>query len=156
MALMRAQAIHSQVSRLRLGRAAVLPYADKFEAQAAAVEAFLQAARLAPSQGETWYELGTSLFFAGEVATSHSLHPTSQSICSGPVQWHPCPTHGPGGGGGASLRVRPRARAAPRAAPGRAQQGRRLRCGPTPPKDRVRGRGGVYNRSSLANEFPWS
>ena len=38
MVLMRAQAIHSQVSRLRLGRAAVLPYADKFEAQAAAVE----------------------------------------------------------------------------------------------------------------------
>ena len=74
MTLMRAQTLHSQVTRLRLGRAAAVPYADKFEAEAAAVDAFLQAAVQAPAQGDLWYELGTSLFFAGELAEAARVY----------------------------------------------------------------------------------
>jgi len=74
MTLMRAQTLHSQVTRLRQGRAAAVPYADKFEAEAAAVDAFLQAAVQAPAQGDLWYELGTSLFFAGELAEAARVY----------------------------------------------------------------------------------
>ena len=41
MTLMRAQTLHTQVTRLRQGRPAAVPYADRVEAEAAAVDAFL-------------------------------------------------------------------------------------------------------------------
>ena len=114
MTLMRAQTLHTQVTRLRQGRPAAVPYADRVEAEAAAVDAFLpnpnpnpnpspnaepipnpspdpnpepnpiphpnqvdaflRAAVQAPAQGDLWYELGTSLFFAGELAEAARVY----------------------------------------------------------------------------------
>ena len=65
----RAVTLNGVVSRMRGGGvpAAVDSFATRAAAQDAATTAFVRALALAPANGEIWNDLGTSLFFAGEL-----------------------------------------------------------------------------------------
>ena len=70
----RATNLNKHTARLRAGTPSAVRYASKAEAQDATTEAFLQALLLAPAQGDLWLDLGTSLFFAGELAESERVY----------------------------------------------------------------------------------
>ena len=64
----RGQTINGQVARMREGASVVVTYESRARAQDAATEAFLQALAIAPADGDTWNDLGTAFFYAGELS----------------------------------------------------------------------------------------
>ena len=70
----RGQTINGQVARMREGIPTVTPHATRASAQDAATEAFLQAAALSPADGDIWHDLGTALFFAGEMSEASLVY----------------------------------------------------------------------------------
>ena len=67
-------AYNAQVAHLREERPAAVLYRDRHAAQDAATAAFTQAINLAPTNAEAWHDLGTSLFFAGELTESRLVY----------------------------------------------------------------------------------
>ena len=59
---------------MREGAAVVVDYGSRKAAQDAATDAFLQALALVPTDGDTWNDLGTSLFFAGELSDAAQVY----------------------------------------------------------------------------------
>ena len=70
----RGQTLNGQVARMREGVPTAILQTTRAAAQDAAVEAYVQAAALAPTDGEIWNDLGTSLFFAAELSESISAY----------------------------------------------------------------------------------
>lgn len=63
----RAQRLSSHAAAMREGRPSAARHASRLACQDAATDAFVQALAMAPAVGDTWHDLGTSLFFAGSV-----------------------------------------------------------------------------------------
>ena len=60
--------VPNQVARMREGRPlASERFGTRLEAQDAATSAFVHALQLQPTNGQIWFDLGTSLFFAGDL-----------------------------------------------------------------------------------------
>ena len=71
----RGQTLNGQVARMRdPGAPLAVDFASRLQAQDAATSAFAQALRLSPASGDVWNDLGTSLFFAGELAESSLVY----------------------------------------------------------------------------------
>lgn len=70
----RGQTLNGQISRMREGVPVAIAQPTRLLAQDATTEAFVQSAALAPSEGGTWHDLGTSLFFAGELIESREVY----------------------------------------------------------------------------------
>jgi hypothetical protein len=51
-------------------------FGTRLEAQDAATSAFVLAIQLQPANGQIWFDLGTSLFFAGELDTGRPSSPS--------------------------------------------------------------------------------
>jgi len=67
----RGQTLNGQLNRMREGTPPASDFfTTRLQAQDAATSAFVQAISLTPNDGQIWYDLGTSLFFAGELAES--------------------------------------------------------------------------------------
>ena len=68
---------YGQVARMREGRPlASERFGTRLEAQDAATSAFVLAIQLQPTNGQIWFDLGTSLFFAGELDTGRPSSPS--------------------------------------------------------------------------------
>ena len=76
----RAKALNGAVGAMRKGLPTPLLYGSKAEAFSATVEAFAHAAALAPDDGELWYDLGTALFFGGEMAEAEQVYSHGASL----------------------------------------------------------------------------
>ena len=70
----RGQTLNGQVARMRARKPVVVDFASRLEAQDATTEAFVLALQLSPTDGELWNDLGTSLFFAGELAEASLVY----------------------------------------------------------------------------------
>jgi len=53
-------------------------FGTRLEAQDAATSAFVLAIQLQPTNGQIWFDLGTSLFFAGELDTGRPSSPSER------------------------------------------------------------------------------
>ena len=70
----RGQALNGQVARMREGIPTVTPHGSRLAAQDAATDAFVQAAALSPGDGDIWHDLGTALFFGGELVEAARVY----------------------------------------------------------------------------------
>jgi len=72
--LLRAQRLTAHAAAMREGRPSAAEFRSRNECQDFATDAFLRAVILSPSDGDIWHALGSSLFFAGELAESERVY----------------------------------------------------------------------------------
>ena len=84
--LARARTLNGEVANMREGLPTSTPFASRDELQVAATRAFLQCAALLPTNGDAWHDLGTSLFFAGEMAESRLVYAHGLALAPGHKQ----------------------------------------------------------------------